>query len=49
MTYGSYTKFGRIIKVHRDGVIVDDGSGRYRKISFKKFKARYKNTKHLAA
>lgn len=48
MTYGSYTKFGRIVKIHRDGVIVHDGR-KCRKISFKKFKARYQNTKHLAA
>jgi len=48
MTIGSNTKFGRIIAIRRDGVIVEDGQGRRKRISFKKLKDRYRFTKQLA-
>ncbi len=49
MTIGSNTKFGRIIKVCRDGVICEDKRGDKRKVSFKRFKDHHKHNKHLAA
>lgn len=33
---GSNTKYGRVLKIRRDGVVVEDGQGRKETVSFRK-------------
>ena len=33
---GSNTKFGRVLKILRDGVVVEDGQGRRETVSFRR-------------
>mgnify|MGYP000858252011 FL=1 len=33
---GSNTKFGRVLKILRDGVVVEDGQGRKETVSFRR-------------
>ena len=39
---GSNTKFGRVLKIRRDGVVVEDGQGRRETVSFRRIESSLK-------